>query len=59
MLMADEYLTKMITSFVITVNNGLADVVNGQDIDTYALWGEGHMYEKLIFKSQVTDHKAQ
>ncbi len=58
-LAADEYLTKTITSFVITVNDGLADVVHGQDIHTYELWGEGHMYEKLIFNSQITEHNSQ
>jgi len=36
-LQSDDYLQKTITSFVVTVNNGLADVVKGENVSTYIL----------------------
>lgn len=35
-----------------TVNNGLADIVKGEDATTYVLRGEGTMYEKLLFPKE-------
>ncbi len=49
-LLHDEYLQKEITTFVITENNGLADIVRGQDIVTKSLRGDAVIYEKLIFE---------
>ncbi len=48
-LLNDEYLQKEITTFVITENNGLADIVRGQDIVTKTLRGDAVIYEKLVF----------
>ncbi len=45
----DEFLQEHVTTFVITYNNGLADVVRGPEISTEILWGDGSIYEKLIF----------
>lgn len=54
-LQANEYLTKTITSFVITMNDGLADIVKGEGITTSLLWGEEAIYEKLLFPLSVSD----
>lgn len=51
MIKADEFLQKQVTSFVVTYNNGLADIVRSQESETKTCWWEGHMYEKLIFKN--------
>jgi hypothetical protein len=40
MLKADEFLQKKITSFVVTYNNGLADIVRSQTSETKICWGE-------------------
>ena len=45
----DEYLRKNITTFVITENNWLADVVKWQDIKVSNLWWGWHIFEKLVF----------
>jgi hypothetical protein len=37
-LMQDEFLKQNITTFVITENNSLADVVRAQNIKTVNLW---------------------
>lgn len=36
-LLADEFLKELVTTFVITVNDGLADVVKGESMHTYLL----------------------
>lgn len=46
----DEILKDKVTTLVITYNNGLADIVRSQECETKTCWGEGHIYEKLIFK---------
>ncbi len=46
-IMSDKYLKKNITSFVITENNWLADVVRGKDIVSKNLWWWGYIYESL------------
>ena len=48
-LQNDEFLKGLVTTFVITVNNGLADVVKGENMSTYLLRGDGFIYEKLLF----------
>jgi 23S rRNA (uracil1939-C5)-methyltransferase len=45
----DEYLTKMVTTFVVTYNNGLADITRSVDSETKIITGEGVIYDKLIF----------
>ena len=42
-------LEKDVTSCVISINNGLGDVVHSPETTTSILRGEGHMYEKLSF----------
>lgn len=49
MLKADEFLQEKVTSFVVTYNNGLADIVRSQESETKTCWWEWYMYEKLIF----------
>lgn len=43
----DEVLKEYVTTFLLTENNGLADVVRGQDIVIEMLWWEGLIYEAL------------
>ena len=51
----DEFLRKNITTFVITENNELADVVKWNNIKVYNLRGWWHIFEKLNFKdTQLT-----
>ena len=51
----DEFLRKNITTFVITENNELADVVKWNNIKVYNLRGGWHIFEKLNFKdTQLT-----
>ena len=49
MVKADEFLQEKVTSFVVTYNNGLADIVRSQESETKTCWWEWYMYEKLIF----------
>ncbi len=58
LLKEDNFLEENITSFMITENNGLADVVNGQDIKTYDLWWDGSIFEKLIIDDVETTFKV-
>ncbi|HOQ78643.1 MAG TPA: 23S rRNA (uracil(1939)-C(5))-methyltransferase RlmD [Candidatus Absconditabacterales bacterium] len=44
----DEFIKENITSFVITYNDGLADIVKGPNISTENIIGDGYIYEKLI-----------
>ncbi len=55
-LLNDEYLQKEITTFVITENNGLADIVRGQDIVTKTLRGDAVIYEKLVFDDSIAQN---
>lgn len=48
-IQTDEVLKNKVTTFVITYNNGLADIVRSQDCETKIFRGEGCIYEKLIF----------
>lgn len=52
-LLRDEYLQDEITTFVITENNGLADIVRGKDSTTRTLRGDGVIYEKLVFDNAI------
>jgi len=57
-LKEDNFLEENITSFMVTENNWLADVVNWQDIKTYDLWGDGSIFEKLIIDDVETTFKV-
>lgn len=46
---SDLYLQEQVSSFVISYNNGLADVVNNQTTEIKTFRGEGYIYEKLDF----------
>ena len=48
----DSILKNKVTSFVITYNNSLADVVRSQDCRTETLRWDGIIYEKLIFDKE-------
>ena len=43
---------------VISYNNGLADVVNNPETEIKTFWGEGSIYEKLIFPHNEGDYVA-
>lgn len=45
----DVFLQERITTLVVTENNGVADVINGQDINVYTIRGEGRIFEALHF----------
>ena len=47
----DTLLKEKVTSFVITKNNGLADVVKSQECETTTFRGEWSIYESLQFKT--------
>lgn len=51
----DTRLREHVTTFLLTSNNGLADVVRGQDISMDILRGEGKIMEELHM--QTTDNK--
>jgi len=57
-LMQDDYLKENITTFIITENNGLADVVKWQDIKTIPLWGWGNIFEKLIIDNEEINFRV-
>ena len=48
-MLKDPFLHETITSFVITKNNGLADIVRWQDISLETLRWDGYIFEKLQF----------
>lgn len=58
-LQADEYLKRIVTTFVVTVNDGLADVVKGEDMYTYLLWGDGYIYEKLLYQHKNNENPIE
>jgi len=51
--MQDKFLKENITTFIITENNGLADVVKWPDIKSTPLWWPGYIYEKLYFNTDL------
>jgi len=53
MFKADELLQEKVTSFVITYNNGLADIVRSQDSETKTCRWDGYIHEKLKFTTAV------
>ena len=50
--MQDKFLKENITTFIITENNGLADVVKWPDIKSTPLWGWWNIFEKLIIDNE-------
>ena len=53
----DKYLKDTINTFFVSYNNGLADIVRSADTRTDLLWGEGYIYEKLIFPGEKKMHE--
>ncbi len=51
LLKQDAFLKEKVTTFVITYNNGLADIIRSQDCETKTFWWEGSIYEVLQFKN--------
>lgn len=45
----DVYLNKTVTTWITSYNNGLADIVRGADTRTETRWGDGYIYEKMIY----------
>ncbi len=58
-LKKDEYLTKTVNTFVVTYNNGLADIIRSDNYRTELLWGDGYMFEKLLFPSKDSEDYAE
>ncbi len=54
-LLQDKFLRENVTTFLITENNWLADVVKWQDIKVTPLRGPGYIFEKLNFKNNSND----
>ncbi len=48
-LMQDDFLKQNVNTFLITENNGLADVVKWENIKTIPLWWPWYIFEKLKF----------
>ena len=54
-LKTDKFIQDNITTFVVTYNSGLADIVRWPEIEVETLFGDGYIYDKLIFeKSEAT-----
>lgn len=51
----DEYLTQTIDTWVVSYNNGLADIIRTADTRTEIWRGEWTIYEKLIFPGEKDD----
>ena len=45
----DEFLKENVTSFVMSYNNGLADIVRNNETEIKTFWGDWVIYEKLDF----------
>jgi len=54
-LKTDDFVQKNISSFVVTYNNWLADIVRWQDITTETLRWDWYIYEELIFQKENSD----
>ena len=54
-LKADEFAQKNISTFVVTYNSGLADIVRWQDITTETLRWDGYIYEEFNFPKENSD----
>ncbi|HMT01223.1 MAG TPA: 23S rRNA (uracil(1939)-C(5))-methyltransferase RlmD [Candidatus Absconditabacterales bacterium] len=48
-LIQDKFLSENCTTFVVTYNNGLADIVQGQDTRQEILRGDGYIFEELHY----------
>ena len=57
-LKSDSFLQEQVSTMVISYNNGLADVVNNPETAIKTFWGEGSIYEKLIFPHNEGDYEA-
>lgn len=58
-LKKDEYLTKTVNTFVVTYNNGLADIIRSDNYRTELLRGDGYMFEKLLFPTKDPQEYAE
>lgn len=54
-LKTDEFIQKNISTFVVTYNSGLADIVRWQDITTETLRWDGYIYEEFNFPKENSD----
>ena len=54
-LKADEFIQKNISTFVVTYNSWLADIVRWQDITTETLRWDGYIYEEFDFPKKWND----
>ncbi len=46
--MQDNFLKENVTTFIITENNDLADIVKWKNIKSFPLWGGWYIFERLI-----------
>ena len=56
-LKSDPFLQEQVSTFVVSYNNGLADIVRNAETEIVPLWGEGVIYEILDF-SQFSNSEA-
>ena len=56
-LKSDAFLQEQVSTFVVSHNNGLADIVRDAETEIVPLWGEGVIYEILDF-SQFSNSEA-
>lgn len=46
----DATISELVTTVVVTNNNGLADIVTSDDVPSDVLWGEGRIREEMDIK---------
>ncbi len=54
----DPFIKEHVRTFLITSNNGLADIVKWKDSTSEILFGDGTIYEKLVFNSQKSEQES-
>lgn len=55
----DEYIKQTVTTFVVTYNNGLADITRSPESETKIIMGEWVIYDKLIFQQDNNSEENQ
>lgn len=57
-LQKDKFLKESVETFVITYNNELGDTIKNSKSETKTFRGEGHIYEKLLFKWEAWNEEV-
>lgn len=56
-LSKDKRMREHVHTFLVTYNNGLADIVKGKDIHSRILWGNGYIHEQLQLNNHTHDEE--